>query len=238
MAAAIVLFFVFHVGQYLTLDALNANRGRLQSAVEEAPVQAAVIFGLAYVAVTALSLPVATAMTLLAGALFGRVQGTALVDVSATVGATLAFLAVRYVLRDWVERRFTSPPDPAWGPDDWRTRSAHRRRAAWAAVSNGIRENGFNYLLVLRLLPIAPFFLINLVAGLTAMPLRAFALGTLAGILPGSFLYVNAGAALGTLSRPTDLLSWRVLGALGLLALFSLVPVVWRYLHSRKRGAA
>jgi uncharacterized membrane protein YdjX (TVP38/TMEM64 family) len=85
-----------------------------------------------------------------------------------------------------------------------------------------------NYLLVLRLIPVVPFFLINLVSGVSPLPVRSFILGTLVGTLPGTFLYVNAGTALGTLGKPSDLLSFQVVGALSLLALFSLIPVAWR----------
>ncbi len=242
LAAAVGAYFAFGLGRWLTFDALNANKARLQEAVAAAPLLSALLFGVTYVAVTALSLPVATVLTLLGGALFGRLLGTLVVDLSATAGATLAFLATRYVLRDWVRRRMEGPPDPpADPPADPHAARAHdsrmhgaraqralRRQAAWRTVSEGIRRHGFNYLLVLRLLPIVPFFLINLVAGLTPMPLRTFAVGTLVGILPGTFLYVNAGTELGTLTRPADVFSLRVLGALALLALFSLLPVAWR----------
>jgi uncharacterized membrane protein YdjX (TVP38/TMEM64 family) len=228
LLAAIVAYFAFDLGRFLSFDALNANKIRLQQAVAEAPLPSVLAFGLTYVAVTALSLPVATALSLLAGALFGRLLGTAIVDLSATAGATLAFLSARYLLRDWVESRMAAAPDPSWDPEGARARRTRRRRAAWQAVSAGIRSHGFNTLLALRLIPAAPFFLINLVSGLTAIPTRTFVLGTLIGILPGTFLYVNAGTALGTLTRPADLLSVQVLGALALLALFSLIPVAWR----------
>lgn len=228
LAAAIVAFFAFDLGRFLTFDALNANKARLQQAVAEAPLASALAFGLTYTAVTALSLPVATALSILAGALFGRLLGTAIVDVSATAGAALAFLSARYLLRDWVESRLAAAPDPSWHPEDPRARRARRRRAAWQAVSEGLRAHGLNYLLVLRLIPVVPFFLINIGSGLTAIPFRTFVLGTLIGILPGVFLYVNAGSALGTLTRPADLLSAQVVGALTLLALFSLIPVAWR----------
>jgi uncharacterized membrane protein YdjX (TVP38/TMEM64 family) len=227
LAAAIAAFFVFDLGRFLSFAELNANKARLQAAVAETPVLSALAFGLTYVAVTALSLPVATALSLLSGALFGRLFGTAIVDLSATAGAALSFLSARYLLRDWVERRMAAAPDPSWDPDGPRARRARRRLAAWRTASEGIRTHGFNYLLVLRLLPVAPFFLINLVSGLTSMPVRTFVLGTLIGILPGTFLYVNAGTALGTLTRPADLLSVQVVGALALLGLFALIPVAW-----------
>jgi uncharacterized membrane protein YdjX (TVP38/TMEM64 family) len=228
LAAVVVAFFALDLGRWVSFDALNANKERLQEATKGAPLLSALLIGLIYVAVTALSLPVATALTILAGALFGRLAGTLIVDVSATAGATLAFLATRYVLRDWVRRHMDTPVDPGEDARSPRARRARSRHAAWSAVSEGIRVHGFNYLLVLRLLPVVPFFLVNLVSGLTPMPLRTFSLGTLVGIVPGTFLYVNAGTELGTLTRPADVFSVRVLGALALLALFSLLPVAWR----------
>jgi len=225
LAAAVGAYFAFDLGRWLTFDALNANKARLQEAVAAAPLPSALLLGLTYAAVTALSLPVATALSILTGALFGRLAGTLIVDLSATCGATLAFLATRYVLRDWVQRRMEAPAGAQAGPGGGQ---AQRRQAAWRAASEGIRSHGFNYLLVLRLLPVVPFFLINIVSGLTPMPLRTFVSATLVGILPGTFLYVNAGAELATLTRPADVFSLRVLGALALLALFSLLPVAWR----------
>jgi uncharacterized membrane protein YdjX (TVP38/TMEM64 family) len=224
---AIAAFFVFNLGRWFSFDALNSNKVWLQDSVAARPVVSVALFSLVYVAVTSLSLPFATAMTLLGGALFGRWWGTILVNLSATTGATVAFLAARYLLRGWVQRRMEAVPAETEGESP-KVRRARARQAAWRSASDGIRTSGFNYLLVLRLLPIVPFFLINLVAGLSPLSVRAFILATLIGTLPGTFLYVNAGSALGTLSRPSDLISWQVLGALGLLALFSLIPVAWR----------
>ena len=228
LAVALGVFFAFDLGSYLSLDALNANRARLLEMVASAPILSALGFALVYVTVTSISLPVATALTLLAGALFGRIGGTILVNVSATTGATIAFLATRYLFADWVQRTMVGDPGADGGPDSAKARRARSRRATWERAKAGIQESGFNYLLVLRLIPVVPFFLINLVAGVSPLPARSFILGTLVGTLPGTFLYVNAGTALGTLSKPSDLFSVRVLGALTLLALFSLLPVAWR----------
>lgn len=228
LAAAIGAYFILDVGHWIDFATLNADKVRFQDAVAAAPVTSAVLFALAYITVTALSLPVATAMSLLAGALFGRLEGTLVVAFAATAGATLAFLAARYLARDWVQARMEAPPDPAWDPQGARARRARARLAAWRRAGAGVRAAGFNTLLVLRLIPVVPFFLINLVAGLSPLSARTFVLGTLVGILPGTFLYVNAGTALGTLSRPADVLTLQVVVALALLAAFAMIPVAWR----------
>ena len=228
LAAAVAAFFILDVRHWISFATLNADKERFQGAVAAAPVTSAILFVLAYVAVTGLSLPIATAMTLLGGALFGRLEGTLLVAFAATAGATLAFLAARYVARDWVQGRMEMPPDPAWDPQGGRARRARARLAAWRKAGAGVRAAGFNTLLMLRLIPVVPFFLINLVAGLSPLSVRTFVLATFVGILPGTFLYVNAGTALGTLSRPADVLSPQVMAAFALLAAFAMLPVAWR----------
>jgi pyruvate/2-oxoglutarate dehydrogenase complex dihydrolipoamide dehydrogenase (E3) component/uncharacterized membrane protein YdjX (TVP38/TMEM64 family) len=153
----------------------------------------------AYVAVTALSLPVAIWMTLAAGALFGVWTGTALVAVAATLGASLSFLAARYLLRDTVRARFGGRLD---------------------AVDAGVKRDGWLYLLTLRLIPVVPFFLVNLLMGLTAIPLGTFAWASFLGMVPATLLYVNAGTRLATIAHPADVATPAVIGSLVALGIF------------------
>ncbi|WP_223923526.1 TVP38/TMEM64 family protein [Geobacter sp. AOG2] len=212
---AVGLFLWFDLGRFLTLDALKANR---QSLLEyHAAHRAATVAGFmaVYIVQTALSLPGAAILSLAAGAIFGSVMGTVYANIAATIGATLAFLVTRYLLRDTIQSRF--------GP---RLESLNRE----------LEARGFNYLLFLRLVPLFPFFLINLAAGLTRLPLRTFVLGTMIGIIPGGFVYVNAGASLATITSLSGIASPRVLGSFALLGLFALVPVAYNRVKAGKKA--
>ena len=211
LVAAVVAFFATSLHRSLTWDAARSHVAGWRAGVDDHPVAAAAVFFAAYVAITALSLPVAAALTLAAGALFGRWAGTGVVSLAATLGATLAFLASRYLFRDWV-----------------RSRVADRL----GALDRGAGRDGAYYLFALRLVPAVPFFLINLGMGLTSMRLRTFVVVSWAGMLPGAFLYANAGAALATIDRPADILSPPVLVA---LALLGLAPLATR-LVARRAG--
>jgi uncharacterized membrane protein YdjX (TVP38/TMEM64 family) len=149
-----------------------------------------------------------------AGLLFGSIQGTVYAVVAATIGATLAFIVARYLLHDTVQRRF--------GP-------------RLEGINRELEQCGFNYLLFLRLVPLFPFFLINLAGGLTRLPLRTFVLATMLGIIPGGFVYVNAGAGLAAIETLGDIASPRVMGSFVLLGLFALVPVAWQKWSSRNK---
>ncbi len=156
---------------------------------------------LLYVAVTALSLPGAAILTLAAGAIFGLWRGTLIVSFASTIGASLAFLSSRYLLRDWVKARFGN---------------------RIAAIDRGIARDGAFYLLTLRLIPAFPFFLVNLAMGLTAMRLLTFALVSQAGMLLGTLVYVNAGTQLAAIESTRDILSPALIGSFVLLGLFPL----------------
>ena len=212
VAALIVLFFYFHLGRYLSLESLKANRNALLQFY--AAHKSAMVVGFigVYVVQTALSLPGATILSLAAGAVFGNIRGTIFVNIGATLGATIAFLLARYLLRDLIQKRFGSRLD---------------------GINTELEAAGFNYLLFLRLVPIFPFFLINLGAGMTRIPLRAFFWGTMLGIIPGSFVYCNAGASLASINRVGEIASPRVLGSFALLGLFALVPVFYKKLRRK-----
>jgi uncharacterized membrane protein YdjX (TVP38/TMEM64 family) len=208
LVLAVAGFYALGLHREVSWDALRSHLDLLQEQTHAHPVVAAVVFFLAYGAVAALSLPVASALGLLAGALFGRWLGTGLVDLAATLGATGAFLSSRYLFRDGVQHRF-----------------GHRLET----VNQGVERDGTYYLLTLRLVPVFPFFLVNLGMGLTPMRVWTFAWVSLLGMLPGTFLYVNAGAELGRMASPRDALSP---GLLASLAALGLVPLALRWLTS------
>ena len=213
-ALAIGLFFYLDLGRFLTLAALKANRQALADYYLSHRVVTAAAFMALYILQTALSLPGAAILSLAAGAIFGSLMGTLYAIIAATIGATLAFLVTRYLLRDTILEKF--------GPK-------------LEGINRELEARGFNYLLFLRLVPLFPFFLINLAAGLTRLPLRTFVLGTLIGIIPGGFVYVNAGASLATINSLRDVASPRVLGSFALLGLFALVPVLYQKYKGAKR---
>ncbi|HEX8513323.1 MAG TPA: FAD-dependent oxidoreductase [Allosphingosinicella sp.] len=202
IVAAIGAFFLFDLGAYLTLANLKSQQSELAAFVEANPVAAVAGFFLLYVAVTALSLPGAAILTLAAGAIFGLVEGTLIASFASTIGASLAFLSSRYLLRDWVKARFGGRID---------------------SIDRGIERDGAFYLLTLRLIPAFPFFLINLAMGLTAMRLITFALVSQAGMLLGTVVYVNAGTQLAGIESTSDILSPTLIGSFVLLGLFPLI---------------
>jgi len=217
LAAAVAAFFVFDLGRFLTLESLKSNQVLLNDLYRERTLLVAGCFILIYVAQTALSLPGATILTLAGGAIFGSIMGTVYVNVGATVGATLAFLITRFLLRDWVVARFG---------------------ARTAKLDQGLRESGLSYLLFLRLVPVFPFWLINLASGLTGLPLKTYVLGTAIGIMPASFVFANAGASLATIEGVGGIASPRVVGSFVLLGLFALIPTVYGKIRKRREGGS
>ena len=198
LAALVAAYFLFDLGQYLTLDGIKAVAADLAAFQERNAIAVIVGFFLAYVAVTAASLPGAAIMTLAAGALFGLVGGTILVSFASTIGATLAFLSSRYVLRDTVEARF-----------------GERLKA----INSGLERDGPFYLFTLRMIPYIPFFAVNLVMGLTRIRTLTYVWVSQIGMLLGTIVYVNAGTQLAQISDPRDLLSPLLLASFVLLAI-------------------
>jgi uncharacterized membrane protein YdjX (TVP38/TMEM64 family) len=214
IAALISAFFIFDLGRYLTLDSLKANLIALRSYYENHFFLMASGYILLYIIQTALSLPGAAILSLAAGAVFGAIMGTLYVNIGATVGAVLAFLVARYLFRDAVLNKFGTN---------------------LAKMNSELEQRGFNYLLFLRLVPVFPFFLINLGAGLTKIPLRTFFFGTMIGIVPGSFVYCNAGASLASITSMNEIASPRVLGSFALLGIFALIPALYQKLKKEKK---
>ena len=215
LLAGVLIFFLFHLNRYLSLETIQTNRDRLLAYTDEHYLAAVLIFILLYVAVAALSLPGAVLFTLTGGFLFGTIVGAVYANVGATVGAALAFLSARYLLHDWVEAR--------WG----------RRLASF---QRGFAHNAFGYLISLRLMPIFPFFIINLLSGLTKTSLGTFVAATSLGIIPGSLVYAYAGRELGSINRMADIASPHVLLAFLLLGLLSLSPTLYRQLSGKRGG--
>lgn len=213
IAAGIGAFFYFDVGRFLSLDALKANRDHLLTFTEANAGVAAVLFVATYVVVTGLSLPGAVILTLAGGFLFGSLFGTLLVNIGATTGATLAFLTARYLLRDWVEQKFGSK---------------------LGSIQQGFANNAFSYLMTLRLIPLFPFFLVNMVSGLTRVSVGTYVAATALGIIPGSFVYAYAGRQLGTINSLKEIASPNVLLAFTLLGILAMVPVLYKKLTAKR----
>lgn len=212
---AIVGFYAFGLNEYFQWAQIRANLDGWQAQVDANLFLAVVVYFCIYVAVTALSLPAASLVTLVGGALFGRWLGTAVVSLASTLGATLAFLGSRYLLRDWVQARF--------GPH-------------LAALNRGVEKDGAFYLLTLRLVPLFPFWLVNLGMGPTPIRVWTYMWVSWVGMLLGTFLYVNAGTELATLESPKGLLSPTVLGSLVLLGVMPLLVRKLMQGWSRRRS--
>jgi uncharacterized membrane protein YdjX (TVP38/TMEM64 family) len=197
----IVFYFVFDLGQYFSLDYLKASRERFQLLYADHALVMLGTYFVIYVVATALALPAAAVLTLAGGALFGLMVGVVAVSVASTVGAALAFLVSRYVLRDFVQRKYGGRLEP---------------------INRGIREDGAFYLFTLRLIPVFPFFIINTVLGLTPMRLFTYVWVSQLGMLPATVVYVNAGKELGQLDSLSGLLSPSLIISFVILGLFPL----------------
>ncbi|WP_429068895.1 FAD-dependent oxidoreductase [Aeromonas dhakensis] len=209
MGCLIGAFFAFDLGHYLSLPQLQARQAELAALVERHFGAAALLFVAVYVVSTALSLPGASLLTLAGSAVFGVAWGLLLVSFASSIGATLAFLSARFLLRDWVERRFGDK---------------------LASLQAGMKKEGALYLLSLRLIPIFPFFLVNLLMGLTPIRVSTYYWVSQLGMLPGTFVYVLAGSELANLTSTGNILSPGLMVALTLLGL---MPMLLKGLQRR-----
>lgn len=199
----VVLYFTTGIDSYLTLDSLKENHNFLQTQFSNYPLQLGFIFGLIYILVTALSIPGAAILTLAAGAIFGLFYGTIIASVASTIGATFSFLGARYLFRESAERQF---------------------RERMIAINQGLKKEGSFYLFTLRLIPIFPFFLVNLVMGLTNFSVGRFFIVSQIGMLAGTIVYVNAGTEISKINSLKGILSPALIlsfSLLGLMPLFS-----------------
>lgn len=201
IALAIGAFFLFDIDQWLTLERFKAEYARLIGYRDAHPLLITLAYAGIYIAVTGLSLPGATVLTLAGGALFGLVGGTLIVSFASSIGATLAFLAARFLFRDTVKSRFGD---------------------RLAAIDAGLAKDGPYYLFTLRLVPLFPFFVINLLMGLTAIKTLTFYWVSQLGMLAGTVVYVNAGTQLAKIDSLSGILSPPLVGAFVLLGLFPL----------------
>jgi len=193
------------LGEFLTFDNLTSNKEMLVENVENNYIFAVGTFILTYIIVIGLSIPGATILTIASGFLFGSIKGTLYTNIGATSGAIIVFLLTRYLIGDWVQQKYKSK---------------------LKQINKEISKNGHSYLLTLRLVPIFPFFLINLAAGVSKIRLKTFIWTTALGIIPGSFAYAFAGKQLSNISNVKEILSVNILIALLLLALFAILPVI------------
>lgn len=208
LGAFVVIYTQLPPGS-VTLENLQARHQALLLYCQQAPRQSAALYFILYVLVTTLSLPGAALLTLLGGALFGLWPGILLVSFASTLGATLAMLVSRYLLRDWVQHRFAG---------QMRT------------VNDGVARDGAFYLFALRLMPLFPFFVVNLLAGVTRLGVWRYWWVSQLGMLPGAIVYLNAGHQLGQITSLHDILSPGVVFAFTLLGL---LPLITRWLFAR-----
>jgi uncharacterized membrane protein YdjX (TVP38/TMEM64 family) len=201
IAGFIFSFFYYDLYQYLTLDYLKSKQNDLMTMIDHNYYHSIFIFMTIYIGATALSLPGAAILTLAAGALFGLLEGTILVSFASTIGATLAFLTSRFLLRDWVQAKF---------------------RDKLKTINQGIKEEGSFYLFTLRLVPVVPFFIINLVMGLTKIRTLTFFFVSQIGMLAGTLVYVNAGTQLSQIDSLSGILSPKLLLSFVVLGIFPL----------------
>jgi len=218
IAGLILLYFWASSQGYidnLSPERIYAARDSLLSRVSENLLISAIIFILIYFAAVAVSIPGATFLTLTGGFLFGPVLGTILVNIGASTGALAVFLAARYFLGSQMQQKYG---------DKLKT------------FNREIERNGSSYLLTLRFIPLFPFFLINLLSGFTTVKTRTFIWTTVIGIMPGSFVYAYLGFAGSSIEAGESLLTPQIITALSLLAVISLVPVVYRKIKKRNQG--
>lgn len=202
IAALVAAFFAFDLQHYLTLEMLKLQQAAIEAYRADHPVLASVVYALIYIAVTGLSLPGATVLTLAGGAVFGLLWGTLIVSFASTIGATLAFLAARFLFSEAVKSRFGDRLN---------------------LINKGMDRQGALYLFTLRLVPVFPFFVINLVMGLTNLKAQTFYWVSQVGMLAGTVVYVNAGTQLGKLESLSGILSPGLIGSFALLGVFPLL---------------
>lgn len=210
---ALIVFLGANFGQYLTLDNAKAQQQALAEIIDTHFALAALSYFFAYVAITAFSIPGAAVVTLLGAALFGFWTSLLLVSFASTIGATLAFLSSRFLLKEWVQSKFGDK---------------------LATINQGVEKDGAFYLFSLRLIPVFPFFLINLLMGLTPITIARFYLVSQLGMLPGTAVYLNAGTQLAQIDSLSGIVSPTVLASFALLGVF---PIIAKWVMAKLKAS-
>ena len=208
------IFYFFEIGNFLSFEWLKDNQRLLEIFYQSNPLTVMVCFVSLFLFIGLFLLPGATLLSVFSGAVFGLPLGPLLVSVGSTLGALLAFYVARYILKNWVEERFGERLHP---------------------IQEGLCKNDIHYMLFLRLVPIAPFFLVNIAMGASQISWKVFMAGTLLGKLPAIWIYANAGSNLANLRSLADINSPRIIVALTLLCLLTLIPVAYKKIKNPKR---
>ncbi|GLO61214.1 TVP38/TMEM64 family protein [Vibrio sp. MACH09] len=211
LLVALIAILATQFGQYLTLENAKEQQALLADYIENNFILASAIYFFAYIFITAFSIPGAAVVTLLGAALFGFVTSLVLVSFASSIGATLAFLSSRYLLRDWVQGKFGNK---------------------LKTINQGVEKDGPFYLFSLRLIPVFPFFLINLLMGLTPISTARYYLVSQLGMLPGTIVFLNAGTQLANIDSLSGIVSPSVLASFVLLGLF---PVIAKWIMKKLR---
>ena len=217
VAILVAAFFLFDLGRYFNLEYLKQQQAVMDAFYERQPLTTALYYFLLYIVITGLSLPGAAILTLAGGAIFGLLWGTVIVSFASTIGATLAFLFSRYLFRDAIQGRFADK---------------------LTAINRGMAEEGAFYLFTLRLVPLFPFFIINLVMGLTPIRALTFFLVSQAGMLAGTIVYVNAGTQIAKIEQLKDIASPGLILSFVLLGIFPLLAKKTVDYLKRRKGSA
>ena len=208
------IFYFFEIGKFLSFEWLKDNQRLLEIFYQSNPLTVMVCFVSLFLFIGLFLLPGATLLSVFSGAVFGLPLGPLLVSLGSTLGALLAFYVARYILKNWVEERFGERLHP---------------------IQEGLCKNDIHYMLFLRLVPIAPFFLVNIAMGASQISWKVFMAGTLLGKLPAIWIYANAGSNLANLRSLADINSPRIIVALTLLCLLTLIPVAYKKIKNPKR---
>ena len=210
----VIIFYFFEIDNFLSFEWLKDNQRLLEIFYQSNPLTVMVCFVSLFLFIGLFLLPGATLLSVFSGAVFGLPLGPLLVSVGSTLGALLAFYVARYILKNWVEERFGERLHP---------------------IQEGLCKNDIHYMLFLRLVPIAPFFLVNIAMGASQISWKVFMAGTLLGKLPAIWIYANAGSNLASLRSLADINSPRIIVALTLLCLLTLIPVAYQKIKNPKR---
>ncbi len=217
LAILALLFWVAYKytegGRLFTFENLKENRTILKNYVNRNFIKTILIYGLIYVVSISFALPGAAILSMAGGFLFGTLYGVAIINVSATLGAAVSFLAARYLLGDILQARFSEK---------------------LKGFNREVKENGASYFLTVRLIPVFPFFLVNIFAGITKISLWKFVITTSLGIIPGSFVFAYAGDNLSKVNNASDVFSREILFALFLLGGLSIIPVIYRKIKKKR----